>query len=190
MLPREVPGKLMNRMDVDNISFRWGNFMNTLNKKLLAELKRVDNITRSMPEQQRKRKPLFVINAIDWDILHRSIGPYFADFYNLVEILKGVIEKNSVRVVYLSGVAFNNKNKPSTWPFLGYIFRAVNHIALKKLESIGIETIDINTMLYSVNEYPAYTDHYLRITPRTQNIQGKFGPGAADRILEQLCRKI
>ena len=74
--------------------------------------------------------------------------------------------------------------------FFGYIFRAVNRIVLKKLESIGIETIDINTMLYSVNEYPAYTEHYLRIIPKTQNIEGKFGPGAADRILEQLCRKV
>ena len=191
LLPRNVPQKLMDSMDVENLGFRWGHFMVYLIDKVKAEIKRLENATGNTPSlkhnRKRKRKPLLIINAIDWDMLHGSMAGYFTEVYKLVELLKGVVKKNNIRVLYLSGVAFNNKNKPREWPFLGYIFRAVNQVVLEKMEYIGVETINVNTMLFSVNGYPVYTDHYLQVVPQHQVIYGTFGPGAADRILHHIC---
>ena len=121
-----------------------------------------------------------------WDLLKRNVSGYFVGINKLVDLLKETIQKDLVRVIWISGLATNNRRKDQKAS--GYLFRAVNQIVLKNMESVGVEMLDINTMLYSVNEYPVDHVHYLEINPAHQDeMKGLFGPGVADRIVEQIC---
>ena len=127
------------------------------------------------------------MNSMAWNLMFRESTAGYLDAINeLVDLVKETIQKDLVRVLWISGLATNNRRSDQTAS--GYLFRAVNQLVLKKIKAIGVETLDVNTMLYSVNEYPVDFVHYLQIHPAKQHrIKGKFGPGVADRIVEQIC---
>ena len=51
----------------------------------------------------------------------------------------------------------------------------------------GVETLDINTMLQSVNNWTVDRAHYLSINPQSQTMTGEFGPSTADKIIGKIC---
>ena len=181
-LPTSRPDPLHGPFDVENISFRWGNYIEVLIKKFQQELKEVYNRVKKTKARQRNGKTLFIVNCMSWDVLFRKdIFRYFAGINKLVEILKETIKKDFLRVIWISGVA--NKDN-----IINSHFRTVNQVVLRKMESIGIEVLDVNTMLYSVNQYTRDGAHYLIIKPADQGkIYGQFGLGVADRIVDQIC---
>ena len=186
-LPVSFPLSLTVSKDLDKFSFRWGNYADALLHHFRKELQRVYQLKRSMKDSPRKAKPLFVLNCMAWNLMFReNTAGYFSGINELVDLLKETIQKDIVRVIWISGLATNNRRRDQKAS--GYLFRAVNKIVLKKMESIGVETLDVNTILYSVNEYPVDFVHYLQIHPEHQDkIKGLFGPGVADRIVEQIC---
>ena len=186
-LPTSFPLSLTESKDLDNLSFRWGNYADELLRKFKRDLNRIYHTMRTTKDPPRKLKPLFVMNSMAWNLMFRESTAGYLDAINeLVDLLKETIQKDLVRVLWISGLATNNRRSDQTAS--GYLFRAVNQLVLKKMKAIGVETLDVNTMLYSVNEYPVDFVHYLQIHPAKQHrIKGKFGPGVADRIVEQIC---
>ena len=186
-LPKNIPQILRRTLNVENITFHWGNFINLLIKELQDELKSINKtqVNSHKGKEVAKRKPLFVINAIGWDVQQRNIAGYLKGIQHLANLLKGAIEDNKVQVLYLSGVAFPNKMTRAD--VNGYIFRAVNKIVLDIMQLAGVDTLDINSMLYSVNDYHVHGAHYLAVIPNEQTEHGKFGPGVADRIIHKIC---
>ena len=55
------------------------------------------------------------------------------------------------------------------------------------MRSKGIETLDMNTVLHSVNNYDVQWAHYLTINLPTGNMRGQFGPGAVDFLINTIC---
>ena len=193
-LPTSFPLSLTFSKDLDKFSFRWGGYADELLHRFKRELAQVyhtmgttkhPSFIRELASQEGK--PLFVLNSIAWDLLKRkNIAGYFLWINKLVDLLQETIQRDLVRVIWISGLATNNRKKDQKAS--GYLFRAVNQIVLKNMESVGVETLDVNTMLYSVNEYPVDHVHYLEVNPAHQDqIKGLFGPGVADRIVEQIC---
>ena len=181
-LPTFLPLQLRGAFDVENISFRWGNYIEVLIRQFKKELKRVYSRVKKTKARQKNGKVLFIINCMSWDMLMRKdIFRYFAGINKLVELLKETIKKDFIRIIWISGVA----NK---YNIINGNFRTVNQVVLKKMESIGVEVLDVNTMLHSVNQYTRDGAHYLIIKPADQEtIYGQFGPGVADRIVDQMC---
>ena len=151
------------------------------------KLARVYQRMRATKDPSKEGKPLFFLNSMAWNLMFReNTAGYFLWINKLVDLLQETVQRDLVRVIWISGLATDNRRRDQKAS--GYLFRAVNQIVLKKMESIGVETLDVNTMLYSVNEYPVDFVHYLQIHPEHQDkIKGLFGPGVADRIVEQIC---
>ena len=78
--------------------------------------------------------------------MRKDIFRYFAGINKLVELLKETIKKDFIRIIWISGAA-------NEYNIINGNFRAVTQVVLKKMESIGVEVLDVNTMLYSVNQY-------------------------------------
>ena len=61
-------------------------------------------------------------------------------------------------------------------------------VVLDKMRTIGVETLDINTMLHSVYNFNAENGHYLTVDPgKKQIVKGEFGSVVADRIINKIC---
>ena len=186
-LPTSFPLSLTFRKDLDNFTFRWGGYADQLLSCFKGELARVYHRMNSTKDSSKEGKTLFVLNSMAWNVMFRvNTATYFPWINKLVDLLEETVQKDLVRVIWISGLVTDNRR--SNQQASGYLFRAVNQIVLKKMESIGVETLDVNTMLYSVNEYPVDHVHYLQVNPEHQDkIKGVFGPGVADRIVEQIC---
>ena len=185
-LPRRLREKLHADFHVESITFRWGNLVHKLIKKVNVDLKVLDNIV-GKAKGKHKRKPLMVLNAIDWDISRGNITGYLGGIQRLTELLKTLKKEGKIRIMYLPGVAFA-ENKASTQDMKNtFIFRALNKIVLNKMSSIGIETLDINSMLYSVQDFNVEKGHYLTVNPKLQRVKGEFGSVVADKIINKIC---
>lgn len=94
-------------------------------------------------------------------------------------------EDPEVRLLFLSGVAFPNRY--TNLKINRYLLRALNQVASHIMRSKGIETLDMNTVLYSVNNHDVERAYYLTIDPLAGVMKGQFGPGAADFLINTIC---
>ena len=90
---------------------------------------------------------------------------------------------NNIRIIYLSTVP--DAAKEDRGPI--YLTKALSKIALKAMSDLGIETLDLMPMLYSVNERTVDYIHYLKVEPPTGKVHGEFGPRVADAIINYIC---
>ena len=99
-LPTFLPLQLRGAFDVENISFRWGNYIEVLIRQFKKELKRVYSRVKKTKDRQINGKALFIINCMSWDMLMRKdIFRYFAGINKLVELLKETIKKDFIRII-------------------------------------------------------------------------------------------
>ena len=139
-----------------------------------------------MKRKENLSPSLIIMNSIQWDVLHTNIAQYLRGIQRLVDILnKTKKEGPEVQLLFLSGVAYTNKyTKPS---INGYLLRALNQVVGYIMRSKGIETLDVNTMLYSVNEFIVDLNHYMSINETTGVMKGQFGQGAVDLVRDTTC---
>ena len=138
--------------------------------------------SKDLPEKYRNQtKPLVIINTMYWHVNRREVVDYIVGVEMLSKIMKTVVEEKKIRIIYLSSVTSPH------WDVKTYILRALNMFMLKKMRTIGVESVDISIMLHTVNDFTLDGTHYLSVDPRTQKIMGKFGPGVADAIIHYIC---
>ena len=55
---------------------------------------------------------------------------------------------------------------------------------------VGVDVVDVNSMLYSVTNYTARGTHYLIVNPGEQTVKGNFGARVAHYINFKLCQNV
>ena len=171
---------------VEKFTFQWGNFVDVLISKFQDELNRISKIIVHGNRNKTKSKALFIMNSLHWGAERRNIAQYLRGIQHLADILnKTKKEDPEVQLLFLSGVALPNRF--TNTKINGYLLRALNQVASHIMRRKGIETIDMNTVLHSVNNYDVQWAHYLTINPPTGNMRGQFGPGAADFLINTIC---
>ena len=187
MLSKKLPKHNKEVQRIGKFTFQWGNFVDLLITKFKDEFKRVNNTIQNHDAKNKtKSKTLFIMNSLHWGAQHRNIAEYIKGIHGLADILnKTKKEDPEVQLLFLSGVAFpNSYNNPK---INGYLKRSLNKIVRHIMRSNGIETLDLNTLLFSVNDFYVDVVHYLCIIPATGVMTGQFGPGVADLIINTIC---
>ena len=159
-LPTNLKRILHRYFNVGNvITFRWGNVMRKLIRELKIEVKRLNGqLANDTQSQIHKKRPLIVLNSIDWDLISANTFGYLKQFLQLAQVLEPIVMANRTRILYLSGVTTpQNKVKDAKNIF---ILKALNKVVLDKMSAIGVETLDINSMLHSVYDLDVEQGHY------------------------------
>ena len=79
-------------------------------RELKTEVKRLDGLSANNTQIHKKR-PLIILNSIDWDLEFGDAFEYLIQFQQLAKVLEPIVMANRTRILYLSGVAFpQNKN--------------------------------------------------------------------------------
>ena len=158
--------------------------MRKLISELKIEIKRLDGLLAN-DTQIHKKRPLIVLNSIDWDLTRANTFGYLKQFLQLVNVLEPIVMTNRTRILYLSGVTTSQDKVKDAKNI--FILKAMNKVVLDKMRAIGVETLDINSMLHSVYDFDVEKGHYLTVDPRKQRVKGEFGSVAADRIIQTIC---
>ena len=184
---------------MDNVVYHWGNFADKNAKYVEMELRGIrkdDNKesnassskgTVDQDLRKNKLKHFILTNAMAWDLQVRNIPRYLMGIHDIITFIKNnTLSEKETRIVYMSGVGYANK-VVTLDPNNGYIMRALNKIVLEMMTEAGIEVLDIYNMLYSVNDKFANVMHYLFVSPKNQNVRGKFGKVVADTLFTTMC---
>ena len=97
--------------------------MRKLIRELKTEVKRLDGLL-ATDTQIHKKRPLIVLNSIDWDLTSANTFGYLKQFLQLAKVLEPIVMASMTRILYLSGVT-TPQNKVKDVKNI-YILKAMN----------------------------------------------------------------
>ena len=126
------------------------------------------------------------MNALTHDLGGKKIANYLKAFQQLTKALKQMLDDNDLKnvwIIYISTVP--NPAAGQRGPI--YFTKALSKMTLVTMRSLGVETLDLTSMLHSVNDKSVDGLHFMKVTPSTGIVRGEFESAVADTIINYIC---
>ena len=194
ILPKNLPEVYHNNFHSGTVDFRWVPLGDDLRRWLLKKLEDLNssddkNQNGGRKRHKRARQSLLIMNALTHNVGGKTILKYLKAFQRLIKELKQMLDDNdnnvskNVRILYISTVP--NPAAGQRGPI--YFTEALSRMTLAIMGSLGVETLDLTSMLHSVNDKSVDGLHFMKVTPSTGKVRGEFGSAVADAIINYIC---
>ena len=193
ILPKNLPEVYHGNFHSGTVDFHWVPMGDDLRRwllKKLEDLKFIDhkNQNKGRKRHKRTRPSLLIMDALAHNVARKTIVEYLKAFQRLIKHLKQMLDDNdkvlkNVRIIYVSTVP--NPAAGQRGPI--YFTKALSKMTLVTMHSLGVETLDLTSMLHSVNDKSVDGLHFMKVAPSTGIVRGEFGSAVADAIINYIC---